>query len=98
MADEVQVFYNHLITETSLMNDSVTALMARSGTLQGDDVGIENPAHRTALRLEMRRRFTALRATVEACTSDASDITERLRAISERYSDLDVELTGKEQP
>ncbi len=98
MADEVQVFYNHLITETGSMNDSVTALLARGGYLQGSDVGVENPAHRPSLRLEMRRRFSDLRGTVEACTGDASEIAERLRKISERYSELDVELTGSEQP
>jgi len=98
MADEVQVFYNDLIVETGLMNDSSTALLARSGSLQGSDVGVENPAHRPSLRLEMHRRFTDLRSVVEACTTDASAIAERMRAISERYSELDVELTGKEQP
>ena len=97
MADEVQVFYDHLIVETGSMNDSVTALLAHGGYLQGGDVGVENPAHRTALRLEMHRRITALRSTVEACTSDASDIAERLRAITERYSELDVELTGSDR-
>lgn len=98
MADEVQVFYSDLINETAALNDSVTTLMSVEGFLQGDDVGIENPAHRPSLRLEMRRRFDALQDTVGTCISDASDISTRLQAISGTFSDLDVELTGAEQP
>ncbi|MFF5625680.1 hypothetical protein [Microbacterium sp. LWH10-1.2] len=98
MADEVQVFYTELITETSSVNSSTTALLATVGYLQGDDVGVENPAHRTSLRLEMHRRFIALRSAVEGIITDASDIAVRLQAISDRHSELDVELTGKEQP
>ncbi|MBO9626821.1 MAG: hypothetical protein J7484_10650 [Microbacterium sp.] len=98
MADEVQVFYTELITETSAVNDSTTALLGTVGYLQGDDVGVENPAHRPSLRLEMHRRFVALHGAVEGLISDATDIAVRLQAISDRHSELDVELTGREQP
>lgn len=78
MADEVQVFYSELITETSSVNDSTTALLGTVGYLQGDDVGVENPAHRPSLRLEMHRRIVALHDAVEGLISDATDIAVRL--------------------
>ena len=98
MADEVQVFYNDLINETAVLEDSVSTLIPLEGALQGGDVGVENPAYRASLRLEMRRRIDALHDTVGACVTGASGLSGRLQGISGRFSDLDAELTGTGQP
>lgn len=98
MADEVQVFHDDLVDEVVELDASFSMLTAIATSLRGDDVGVENPAHRPSLRLEMRRRFDALHDLVDACINDVIAIRVRLRAISDRFSDLDLELTGTERP
>ncbi len=97
MSDEVQIFYVDLISRVSSIRNVTTSLVATSGLLYGDDVGIDNPMDRPSLRLEVRRRLTALSQTVGVRTAESSDLAATLQSIADRFSDLDVELSGRDQ-
>ncbi len=96
--DDVQIFYSELESASSAIETAVQNLVTENGNVSGEDTGIENPAYRTALRLEMNRRLNALHDRVMLRTETASGIGALLTQIAGRYTDLELELTGQEQP
>lgn len=95
---DVSIYYEQLHSAADMLTTAASDLLVARSDLTGDDVGIENPAFRTDLRLEMHRRFVALYSTATNRATTADDIAASTRAIATNYSDLDVELTGKNQP
>jgi len=95
--DDVQIFYNELYSASSTLQTAATNLMMENASVSGEDTGIENPAYRTSLRLEMHRRLTALHDSVIVRVEEGSRAGASLTQIANRYTDLDVELTGQEQ-
>lgn len=95
--DDVQIFYSELESASSSIETAVQNLVTENGSVSGEDTGIENPAYRTALRLEMNRRLNALHDRVLLRAEHGSGIGALLRQIASLYADLDVELTGQEQ-
>ncbi|MGA7147730.1 MAG: hypothetical protein WBX17_04470 [Microbacterium sp.] len=95
--DDVQVFYSELQSASSSLQTATTELLMENANLFGEDTGVENPAGRASLRLEFHRRLTALHDLGLQLVEDASSVSASLTAIADRYSDLDVELTGQEQ-
>ncbi|MEH3089541.1 MAG: hypothetical protein PGN24_08105 [Microbacterium arborescens] len=97
MAD-VEIFYHALTSAAEQIQTRATDAVTDNADIQGEDVGIENPAQRPGLRLEMYRRLQALHTAVLARTTDASAVAATLSTIASRYADLDVELTGQDTP
>jgi hypothetical protein len=95
---DVEIYYHALTSAADAIQTRVSSAVMDNAEIQGDDTGVENPAHRVALRLELNRRLTALQQAVLDRTGAASEVGALLTAIATRYSDLDVELTGQEQP
>lgn len=93
---DVEIFYAELNSASNAINTALTDLVTEAGDLYGDDTGIENPAQRTALRLEMHRRLTALHDSAVNRVEAASALSASITAIADRYSELDTELTGRE--
>lgn len=95
--DDVEVFYAELRSASATLQTSVTDLLTENADVFGEDTGIENPAMRAGLRLEMHRRLTQLHDRVSARVENGSDVARGLTVIADRYTDLDIELTGREQ-
>ncbi|KAA9084974.1 hypothetical protein [Microbacterium radiodurans] len=95
---DVEIYYHALTSAADAIQMRVSDAIMDNADIQGDDTGVENPAHRVALRLEMNRRLSGLHRAVLDRTTAASEVAASLSAIATRYSDLDVELTGTEQP
>lgn len=96
--DEVAVFYEQLHAASASLQSAGNDLLMQNAALVAEDTGIENPAYRTSLRLEMHRRLTALHDAALVRSDDAAGLASRVTSIADRYTDLDVELTGQEQP
>ncbi|MDD7962058.1 hypothetical protein [Microbacterium thalli] len=95
---DVEIYYHALTSAADAIQTRVSSAVMDNADIQGDDTGVENPAHRVALRLEINRRLTGLHQAVLDRTGAASGIGASLSEIAARYSDLDVELTGRNQP
>ncbi|GAB3618690.1 hypothetical protein GCM10027416_32470 [Okibacterium endophyticum] len=95
---DVQVFYAALNGASSALQTATTNLLTEAANVIGEDTGIENPGQRVSLRLEMHRRMTALHDAAYNRIETASALSSTITAIADRYSDLDLELTGQEQP
>lgn len=96
--EDVQIFYGELTSASSSLDSATSDLIYEAASVSGEDTGVENPAHRTALRLEMHTRLTALHDRAYERYDAGSAVSSAIRQISNRYSELDVELTGQEQP
>lgn len=94
---DVEVFYGELNAAADSLTTMTTNLLTEAANVTGEDTGIENPAQRTGLRLEMHRRLTALHDAAYNRIEAASALASVVTGIANRYSDLDVELTGREQ-
>lgn len=97
MAD-VEIYYHALTSAADAIQSRVSEVILDNADIQGDETGVENPAQRPSLRLEVHRRVTALYGAVLERSTAASEVGASITAIATRYSDLDVELTGQEQP
>ena len=95
---DVEVFYGELTAATSSLDSATSNLVTTAADLHGDDTGVDDPAHRTALRLEMHRRLAALHDRAYDKIEAGSDVSSTIQQIANSYSDLDVELTGQDQP
>lgn len=95
---DVQLFYAELTSGASILQTAAAELLAENANISGDDVGIENPSQRAGLRLEFHRRLSALKTASGSRAEEGYAVASALTAISNRYSELDVELTGSEQP
>ncbi|MBW9094185.1 hypothetical protein JNB62_10865 [Microbacterium jejuense] len=91
---DVEVYYHELTSAASAVQTASQRAIEAAADLSGDDVGIANPAHRPGLRLEMHRRFTALRTAVRDHAVAASGVGGDVQAIADKYSELDAELNG----
>ncbi|WP_345544179.1 hypothetical protein [Microbacterium jejuense] len=88
------MFYAELTSAASGTQSAAQDVVMAAAELNGDDVGVENPAHRPGLRLEMHRRFTALREAIRDHSTEASGIGADVQHIADRYTELDAELSG----
>lgn len=95
---DVEIFYAELNDAARSLTTATSEVLTPAAGLQGDDTGVENPAHRSALRLEMHRRLTALHDRVYDRVESGDDLAAAISAIASKYSDLDVELTGRDGP
>ncbi|SDQ76722.1 hypothetical protein [Microbacterium sp. cf332] len=95
---DVEVYYHELTSAADSIQVRASDAVLDGADLQGDDTGVQNPAHRPALRLELHRRLTALHTAVLDRSGAASAVAGKLSDIAARYSDLDLELTGRSEP
>ncbi|WP_194421447.1 hypothetical protein [Microbacterium abyssi] len=95
---DVDIFRAELNGASSALSVAMTELLTQAAELQTEDVGIENPASRVALRLEMHRRLTALRAASSARIEGASQLAAAAQGIADRFHELEDELTGRRTP
>ena len=93
---DVEIFRAELTSASSSVTTAVSELLTDSADLDADDVGIRNPADRALLRIEMNRRLRALRAAVSAHVEAGGEVAASVQRVADRYTDLDVELTGRE--
>lgn len=93
---DVEIFYSELHAAASTLDTATMNLTTETADVQGEDTGIENPAQRASLRLEMHTRLTALRDRTQNKIEAGSAVSSAVGQIATRYADLDVELTGRE--
>ncbi|MBO0981435.1 hypothetical protein [Microbacterium sp. SD291] len=93
---DVEIFRAELSSASSMVGTAVHALLTESADLDAEDLGIQNPAHRALLRLEVARRLRALRSAVSAHVEAGGELAASAQRVADRYTDLDVELTGVE--
>ena len=93
---DVEVFYAELSSASSCLCTETTNLLTEAAGVQGEDTGIENPAGRASLRLEMHSRLTALHDRAYAKVEAASAVSTAIQQIANSYSDLDSELSGQD--
>lgn len=92
---DVEIFYAELQTTSGTVDTAVTGVLLDSADLNADDTGIGNPASRPALRLALRRHLADLSEAVRSRVEGGSQVSASARRIADRYTDLDVELTGR---
>lgn len=92
---DVEIFYAELQHASSTVDTAITGLLFESADLDSEDTGIGNPASRPALRLALHRHLTGLSEAVRARVAGGSQVSASARRIADRYSELDVELTGR---
>lgn len=92
------MFYADLNAAASAVHNAKINLQSNSLSLSGRDTGVENPAGRASLEEELGRRIAGLREFIQDRELAAEDLTSLLWGIAAKYEDLDVELTGKDQP
>ena len=95
---DVDIFRAELTGAASALNAAVTELLMQAADLRAEDVGIENPASRVALRLEMHRRLTGLRTASSARVDGASQLAASAQAIADGFHELEEEFTGRRSP
>lgn len=93
---DVEIFKAELVAASTSVRTATGELLTQAANLQGEDTGIGNPASRPALRLEVRRRLAALRIAAQARVEAGSSLAASAQRIADRYTDLDIELTGRE--
>ncbi|MGW9156730.1 hypothetical protein [Microbacterium sp. NPDC055665] len=94
---EVQVFYDELRAAAFDLADAVFVLQADASNLAGD-TGVDAPLGRYSLKSALDRQVDALREATLAHQDASEALRTTLTNITDRHSDLDVELTGQEQP
>ena len=95
---EVQVFYDELRSSAYDLADAAFVLQTDASNLVGGDAGVDAPLGRYTLKAAVGRQVEALREATRAHQEASAALRTTLTNITDRYSDLDVELTGKEQP
>ena len=95
---DVEVFYADLNSAASTVHNAKINLQSDSPSLSSSDTGVENPAGRASLEAELGRRIAGLRELIQDRVLVAEDLAALLWGIAAKYEDLDVELTGKDQP
>lgn len=95
---DVEIFYAELNDAASSLTDATSEVLMETANLQGEETGVENPAQRAGLRLEMHRRLTALHDRAFDRIESGETLAAAITAIATKYSDLDVELTGGGTP
>ena len=93
---DVEIFRAELTGASGAVAAAVTELLTDAADLDADDVGIRDPAGRALLRVEMARRLRALAAAVAIHVESGGDVAASAQRVGDRYTDLDVELTGRE--
>ena len=94
MAD-VEVYYYQLTGAADTVSRAVSDTILLGADLRAEDTGIENPADRPALRLEMHRRLVALYDTFLDRIDAAGGVQSAVQAIADNYNELDMQLTGE---
>ncbi|MEU4017168.1 MULTISPECIES: hypothetical protein [unclassified Microbacterium] len=95
---DVEIFYAELNGASSALTTATTQLLTEAASVQGEDTGVDNPAQRVGLRLEMHRRLTALHDRAYDRIESGDALAADIAAIAAKYSELDVELTGGDRP
>lgn len=95
---DVEIFYAELNDAASSLTDATSEVLTEAANLQGEETGVENPAQRSGLRLEMHRRLTALHDSAYDRIESGNSLAAAISAIASKYSELDVELTGGDRP
>lgn len=93
---DVEIYYHALTSAADSIQTRVSEVVLDNADIQGDETGVENPAHRPSLRLEVRRRVTALYGAVLERSNAASGVGASISAIATKYSELDTELSGRQ--
>lgn len=87
----VDIVYSAL-QEIGPSRSEVQELGQAANDLRGDDVGVENPAQRPDLRLEMHARVTSLHKAARERVSQADDLTSAVTEVVSNFSELDITL------
>ncbi|PQZ49781.1 hypothetical protein CQ040_14760 [Microbacterium sp. MYb54] len=95
---DVEIFYAELNDAASALTNATYEVLTEAANLQGEETGVENPAQRSGLRLEMHRRLTALHDSAYDRVESGDSLAAAISAIASKYSELDVELTGGDRP
>lgn len=95
---DVQVFYEQLRDAANDFADAAFALETDAANLAAEDSGVAAPVGRYELKSALARRIEALRAAALAHQEASAALRTTMTDITDRYSELDVELTGEQQP
>lgn len=97
LVTDVQVFYDDLQEAASDLADAAFGLQEDASALVGDDSGIAAPVGRYELKTAFDRQIDLLREVTLTHQGSSAALRTTMSNITDRYSDLDVELTGEEQ-
>lgn len=88
---DVDIVYSAL-QEVGPSHSDVQELGQATDDLRSDDAGVENPAERPDLRLEMHARLTALHEAARERVSQAADLRSSVTDVLSNFSELDITL------
>ncbi|GGM39433.1 hypothetical protein [Microbacterium saperdae] len=91
---DVEIFYAELNDASSALTTATYEVLMEAANVIGEDTGVENPAQRAGLRLEMHRRLTALHDAAYDRNEAGDALAAAISAIANKYTELDAELTG----
>ncbi|WP_334149211.1 hypothetical protein [Microbacterium sp.] len=91
---DVEIFYAELNDASSALTTATYEVLLEAANVYGEDTGVENPAQRAGLRLEMHRRLTALHDAAYDRIEAGDALAAAISAIANEYTDLDAELSG----
>lgn len=91
---DVEIFYAELNNASGVLTTATYEVLMEAANVVGEETGVENPAQRAGLRLELHRRLSALHDTAYDRIATAGALSAAISAIANKYSQLDVELTG----
>lgn len=94
---EVQVFYEELRAFAYEYTDAAFVLQTDASNLAATDTGVDAPIGRYGLKTGVDRLVDVLRDATLAHQEASASLRTALTNITDRYSDLDVELTGEDQ-
>lgn len=95
---DVQVFYDQLHEVATDLADASLHLQTDAANLAVDESGVAAPIGRYELKSALSRQIDALREATLAHQESSAALRTTMTNITDRYSDLDLELTGEEQP
>jgi|SRR5699024_578396 len=92
---DVDIYYAELSTAAMDMQRASSQLMRETAQVAGEDTGIENPADRPDLRLEVHARLTALHDRAADSAEAASDLSASLTDIADSFREADGKYAGE---
>lgn len=92
---DVSVFYAELNRAALALHHATAGRYVEETGATAGDTGIENPAHRPDLRLEMYARIDALHDSAADARKSATALSKSLATIASDFSRLDEVLSGE---
>lgn len=93
MAD-VEIDYVAALGASEKLSSAGTVVSVGVAYIQGESTGVENPAGRVSLRLELQSRLTELRTRAQERASDSVALSDRLNSLRAEFGSLDAGMAA----